>query len=59
MSSQYQPQESVIAAQPSSNNQMSAKDQEIVEGMDKWKKIREQRRAEQGLPPEGQEGNDL
>ncbi|KUJ11572.1 uncharacterized protein LY89DRAFT_739000 [Mollisia scopiformis] len=52
-------QAGVWTQQPSSTaNQMSTKDQEIVEGMEKWKNIREQRRAEQGLPVEEVEVED-
>lgn len=43
----------VISHQPATNPPLSAKDQETIEGMKKWAKIREERRKEAGLPAEG------
>jgi hypothetical protein len=43
----------VISHQPATNPPLSAKDQETIEGMKKWAKIREKRRKDAGLPAEG------
>jgi hypothetical protein len=45
--------EDVVNHQPASNPPLSAKDQETIKGMQKWAKIREERRKAAGLPAGG------
>jgi hypothetical protein len=48
-----QGQSGVINKQPSSNQNLSAKEIEQIKEMQKWEQVRKQRREENGIPQPG------